>query len=157
MTMKTPGPDHPISFDYKPMRVQLMYQGHQIADTTDVLVLREAGYRPVYYLPREDVAMDYLSKTSLSTHCPYKGEASYFTLMMDGEIAENAAWSYEDPYPAMEMIRGRIAFYPRFVEMRLHDLPGDLQPIGEVVEHTDSGAGVSQLPHWPPNVQQPRA
>jgi len=154
MTTDSHGHDHPISVDFKPMRVQLVFQGHQIADSLDVLILREAGYRPVYYFPRQDVAMDYLAKTSRSTHCPYKGEASYFTLAMDGEIAENAAWSYEDPYPSMEMIRGRVAFYPRFVEMRMHDLPGD-GAIRDAVEHTDTGTGVSQLLHWPPNVQAP--
>jgi uncharacterized protein (DUF427 family) len=115
--MITPGPDHPITMSVKPARVRVVYNGHQIADSRDVLVLQEANYPPVYYFPRGDVEMAFLPKTSRKTHCPYKGDASYFTLDMDGEISENAVWSYEDPFPAVEKIRERLAFYPQYVEI----------------------------------------
>lgn len=154
MTMKLPGPDHPITLTYNPMRVHVLHQGHQIADSVDVLILREADYPPVYYFPREDVAMDYLAKTDHRTHCPYKGEASYFTLARDGEIDENAVWSYETPYPAMALIRDRVAFYPHYVTMDVHDLGGE-EAVREAIEHTDAGAGRSQAEHWPQNVEPP--
>ncbi|HEX4095947.1 MAG TPA: DUF427 domain-containing protein, partial [Caulobacteraceae bacterium] len=84
----------------------------------------------------------------------YKGEASYFTIVRDGQIVENAVWSYEDPYPAVAAIRERLAFYPNLVEIRELD-EGPQTPIAEVVEHTDSGSGQSQLDHWAPNVSEP--
>jgi uncharacterized protein (DUF427 family) len=115
--MKLPGPDHPITVAKNPKRVRAFIEGHVIADTADALTLREADYPPVQYLPREDIEMGFLSKTDKHTNCPYKGEASYYTLHIEGKILENAAWSYEDPYPAMEQIRGRLAFYPNQVEV----------------------------------------
>ena len=114
--MLTPGPDHPITIAPAGQRWRVLFQGHVIADSGDALVLKEANYAPVVYFPREDVDMAYMSRTDRSTHCPYKGDASYYTLLMDGRFAENAVWSYEDPYPAMEQIRGRLAFYPDKVD-----------------------------------------
>ena len=115
--MKLPGPDHPITVARNPKRVRARIEGHVIADTGDALTLKEADYPPVQYLPREDVEMGFLSKTEKHTMCPYKGEASYYTLHIEGRILENVVWSYEDPYPAMEQIRGRLAFYPDKVEV----------------------------------------
>jgi len=115
--MKLPGPDHPITVAKNPKRVRAFIEGHVIADTADALTLREADYPPVQYLPREDIEMGFLSKTDKHTTCPYKGKASYYTLHIEGRILENAAWSYEDPYPAMEQIRGRLAFYPDKVDV----------------------------------------
>jgi uncharacterized protein (DUF427 family) len=151
--MKIPGPDHPITIHLNPKRVQALYGGHIIADSERALSLKEASYKAVQYFPREDVAMDYLSRTNLSTHCPYKGDASYFTIARDGEISENAVWTYEDPFPAMEQIRGYVAFYPNMVEIHEIDDRANPEMIREVVEHTDSGSGRSQLEHWPANVQ----
>jgi uncharacterized protein (DUF427 family) len=118
------------------------------------VALKEAGYKSVFYFPREDVAMAFLTRTDHHTTCPYKGEASYFTIVRDGQIVENAVWSYEDPYPAVAAIRERLAFYPNLVEIRELD-EGPQTPIAEVVEHTDSGSGQSQLDHWAPNVSEP--
>ncbi len=154
-TMKTPGPDHPISVTASRRRLLALYQGHVIADSTAALELREAGYRPVAYFPRADVAMAFMGKTARSTHCPYKGHASYFTLDMDGTIAENAAWSYETPYPAMTAITGAIAFYPNLVEVReAHEQPHGVD-VDAVVQHTDSGGGSSQREHWPATAGNP--
>lgn len=153
--MKTPGPDHPITITPSAKRVLALYQGHVIADTTRALSLKEASYKAVPYFPREDVAMDYLSRTDLSTYCPYKGDASYYTVFRDGELSENAVWTYEEPYPAMEQIRGYLAFYPNKIEVQEFDEGEPPEAIRAVVEHTDSGAGASQLEHWPADADAP--
>jgi uncharacterized protein (DUF427 family) len=153
--MKIPGPDHPITIAYNPRRVHAMYQGHLIADTAAAMTLREASYPPVQYIPREDVEMAFLSRTDHHTTCPYKGEASYYSIVMDGQIAENAVWTYEDPHPAVEQIRGLLAFYPNKVEV--YEVADKTRPdaVAEAVEHTDSGSGQSQREHWAPNVSEP--
>ena len=115
--MKIPGPDHPITLEPSRRRVRAAFERHVIADTTDALVLREADYPPVYYLPMDDVEMSFLAKTDHHTTCPYKGEASYWSIYMEGQLAENAVWGYEDPYPAMASLRGRVAFYPNVVDV----------------------------------------
>ena len=115
--MKIPGPDHPITMEPSRKRVRATFENHVIADTDDALILREADYPPVYYLPMDDVEMGFLAKTDRATMCPYKGQASYWTIYMDGQLAENAVWAYEDPYPAMSALRGRVAFYPNVVEV----------------------------------------
>ncbi len=156
----TPGPDHPITIEAAPGRMTAYYQGHEIAGSDDVLLLREANYPPVAYFPRGDVEMGYLGRTARSSHCPYKGDASYFTITMDGRIAENAVWSYETPYPAMDAIKDRLAFYPNTVEVAVAGARGgEAQPadmnIDEVVRHTDSGAGSSQAAPWTPTAGNP--
>jgi hypothetical protein len=75
---------------------------------------------------------------------------------MDGELAENAAWTYETPYPAMELIRDRVAFFPHPVEVYEPDEPDRGRSIDEAVLHTDAGDGASQREHWPPSVEDPR-
>jgi uncharacterized protein (DUF427 family) len=110
--MKIPGPDHPITITPSPKRMRARVGDHVIADTADALILKEASYPEVVYFPRADVEMGFFSKTDRSTNCPYKGDASYFTLHIDGEVKENAIWSYETPYPAMHQIKDFVAFYP---------------------------------------------
>ena len=115
--MKTPGPDHPITITPNPRRVRVEVAGHVIANTVGALTLQEASYPAVQYLPRADVEMGFFGKTERSTHCPYKGDASYYTVSIDGVIVENVIWSYEQPYPAMEQIREYVAFYPDKVKL----------------------------------------
>ncbi len=115
--MKIPGPDHPITITPTPKRMRVKIHDHVIADTADALTLKEASYPEVIYFPRADVEMGFLTKTDRSTHCPYKGDASYFTLHIDGELKENVVWSYETPYPAMTEIKDLLAFYPNQVEI----------------------------------------
>jgi uncharacterized protein (DUF427 family) len=153
--MKLPGPDHPITITLNPKRVRVLYQGHVIADTGHALVLQEASYKPVLYIPRDDAAMMYLSRTDHSTHCPYKGDASYYSIARDGVVGENAVWSYETPYPAMAQIKDYLAFYPNQVEFEEIDEAVSPEFIRDVIEHTDSGSGSSQLDHWPANVDAP--
>ena len=112
--MKIPGPDHPISVSRNVNRVRVTFGGKVIADTTRALTLQEASYPPVQYIPRADVDMTQLKRTLHSTHCPYKGDASYFTIGGSSK-GENAVWSYETPFPAMKEITGYLAFYPNKV------------------------------------------
>ncbi|HZK99624.1 MAG TPA: DUF427 domain-containing protein [Caulobacteraceae bacterium] len=155
-TIKIPGPDHPITVVANPRRVRVRFNGHVIADSADVLTLTEAGYRPVGYFPRQDVTMDYMARTDRVSHCPYKGHASYFTLMMDGHIAENAVWTYEAPYPAMAAIRDRLAFFPNEVETEEYGDAGAAS-VDAAVLHTDEGDGATQRPPWPASVGEPKA
>ena len=115
--MKHPGPDHPITIEAAKNRWRARFAGHVIADSNDALILREADYPPRVYFPRQDVAMEYMTRTARSSYCPYKGDAAYYTLLMDGQFAENAVWTYELPYPAMEPIAERLSFYPEKVEV----------------------------------------
>ena len=110
--MKLPGPDHPITIAPNAKRVRVIFGDKVIANTTRALTLREASYPPVQYIPRADAAVDLLKPTAHASHCPYKGDASYFTIAAGGKTAENAVWSYEKPFPAMAEIAGYLAFYP---------------------------------------------
>jgi len=110
--VKVPGPDHPITITPTNGRVVVRAGGHVIADTRDALTLREANYPAVQYLPRADADMAQFARAAHTTYCPYKGEASHYSL----PYAKNAVWSYETPYPAMAAIRGHLAFYPERVD-----------------------------------------
>ena len=114
--MKLPGPDHPIDVAPAPHPVRVRLGGEVVAETTRALSVREASYPPVLYIPREDARMDLLERTARRTHCPYKGEASYYSISAGGRRAENAVWSYEAPFPAMAAIAGHLAFYPDRVD-----------------------------------------
>lgn len=114
--MKLPGPDHPITIARNAKRVRVTFRGRVVADSTRALTLKEAGYSPVQYIPRADADMSLLTPTAHSTHCPYKGDASYFTIAGGGGAAENAVWCYEQPYPTMAEIAGHLAFYPSRVD-----------------------------------------
>lgn len=110
--MKLPGPDHPITITANPKRVRVTAGGIVIADTARALTLKEARYPAVHYVPREDANMALLTRTARTTHCPYKGDASYFSIDAGGKHLENAIWTYETPFPAMAEISGHLAFYP---------------------------------------------
>jgi len=114
--MKLPGPDHPITITTNPNRVRVTLGGAVIADSARALRLQEAAYPAVFYIPREDANMALLTRTTLSTHCPYKGDASYYTIDAGGRTAKEAVWSYETPFPAMAEIAGHLAFYPNRVD-----------------------------------------
>jgi uncharacterized protein (DUF427 family) len=115
--MKLPGPDHPITITQNPRRVRVTAGNVVIADTTSALTLKEARYPAVQYLPREDTNMALLERTDRVTHCPYKGDASYYSIKADGKTLDNAIWTYETPFPAMAEISGRLAFYPDKVKI----------------------------------------
>ena len=110
--MKIPGPDHPITIASTPGRVRVSRDGTAVADTTQALTLKEASYPPVQYIPRTDANRAVLIPSTRVTHCPYKGDASYFSIKVGDRLIENAIWSYEQPYDAVKAIAGHLAFYP---------------------------------------------
>jgi len=114
--MKLPGPDHPITITPNPARVRVTLGGAVIADSARAVRLQEAAYPPVFYIPRDDANMALLTRTTQSTHCPYKGDASYYTIEAGGHTAKDAVWSYEAPFPAVAEIAGHLAFYPNRVD-----------------------------------------
>ncbi|HTT04573.1 MAG TPA: DUF427 domain-containing protein [Steroidobacteraceae bacterium] len=111
-----PGADHPIDIAAAAAHVTVRAAGRTIADTRDALVLREAHYGPVLYVPRRDVDMARLQRSSHRSYCPYKGECCYYSIPAAGEPGTNAAWSYEQPHPAVAQIRDYLAFYPQRVD-----------------------------------------
>jgi uncharacterized protein (DUF427 family) len=120
--MKIPGPDHPITIAPNPRRVRVTAGGKVIADTIRALTLREASYPPVQYIPRADADMSLLSRSSRQTHCPYKGDAGYFTIHVGGgKPLDNAIWTYDEPYDAVKPIAGHLAFYPD--KVTIEELP----------------------------------
>jgi uncharacterized protein (DUF427 family) len=104
-------PDHVISVEASAKRVRVMFNGRTIADSLGTVLLFETRHRPVYYFPRQDVRLDLLERNGHRTHCPYKGDAAYWTIAAGSRRAENAVWSYEEPLQGMSPIRGRLAFY----------------------------------------------
>ena len=120
--VKLPGPDHPITIEPHPGKVTVRAGNDIIAQTSRALVLKEAAYPPVFYIPREDANMVLLERTDHATHCPYKGEASYFSLST-GDAGKNGVWSYEAPYPEVASIKGYIAFYQDRVTVAVGTAP----------------------------------
>jgi len=114
--VKIPGPDHPISIDANPARVVVTVGGKVVADTRNALTLREASYPAVQYIPRRDVDMTALTRSEHKTYCPYKGDASYYSIPAGGDRSINAAWTYETPFEAMTQIKDYVAFYPNRVD-----------------------------------------
>lgn len=149
-----PGPGHPLRFENGNGRWRARYENHVIADTTDAVVVREADLPARVYFPREDVEMAYMSRAQKTSHCPYKGEAVHYTLMMEGILTEDAARSYEAPYDAANPIAGRIGFYSDLVEVYQVDdaaLARGERQVNEVVRHTDAGDGTTQGQSWRPD------
>jgi uncharacterized protein (DUF427 family) len=121
--VKLPGPDHPISIERNPARVVVTVAGRVVADSRNALTLREAAYRPVQYIPPEDVDFSQLERTNHITYCPYKGDCNYYSVPAGGKESVNAVWSYPDPFPAVEQVRGHLAFYPEQVDEIAEQFP----------------------------------
>jgi uncharacterized protein (DUF427 family) len=115
-SIRIPGPDHQITITPARERVTVTVAGRSIADTREALTLKEATYPPVHYLPRKDVDMTQLRRTSHQTYCPYKGDCAYYSIPAGGERSVNAVWTYEAPYAAVSQIREYLAFYPDRVD-----------------------------------------
>jgi uncharacterized protein (DUF427 family) len=109
--MKLPGSDHPITLESSHSRIVVSTAARTIAESRNALILREANYPPVLYIPREDADMSLLVRTDRSTYCPYKGDCSYYSIPLGGEKSINAVWTYEKPYAAVASIAGHLAFY----------------------------------------------
>jgi uncharacterized protein (DUF427 family) len=105
--------DHLLYFEDSPRRVRVMFDGETVADSRRVKLLHEAGLLPVYYFPQEDVRMELLEESDHTTHCPFKGDASYWSVRVGERVAENAVWGYPEPIDSCPPIAGYLAFYWR--------------------------------------------
>ena len=114
--VRTPGPDHPISITNAGTRVRVRVKDRVIAESSQALRLEEKEYPPVYYIPREDVDMSLLVRTTHYSYCPYKGDCTYYSIPMGGAKSEFAVWTYEEPYEAVARIKDYLAFYPARVD-----------------------------------------
>jgi len=110
--MRVPGVEHPITIEADTVRVVARVGDAVTADTRSALTLREAGYPPVHYIPFNDVVPGALRASTSDSYCPYKGDASYYDVVLpDGRELRDAAWTYQAPYPAVAAIAGYVAFY----------------------------------------------
>ena len=112
-------PEHVITVTPHPGRVKVRWRGRTVADTTQGLRMEEGRYPPVFYVPLAAVDSALLERTDHATHCPFKGDASYYSLCSDGARDENAVWTYEDPFDQVAAIRDHVAFYPDRVEIEV--------------------------------------
>lgn len=104
-------PEHRVEIDPEPHRVRVSWRGEPVAESERARCVLESRYAPVYYVPREDVRMGLFEPSAHTTHCPFKGDATYYSLHRNGEVLENVAWSYEEPFDQVAGIRGHLAFH----------------------------------------------
>jgi uncharacterized protein (DUF427 family) len=103
------GPQHKLLFSAFPRRIRAVLAGQTIVDSERAMLLHESNIFPVVYIPTDDVDMKLLTATDRSTHCPFKGDASYWTVAAGGTVAENAVWGYETPIDSARWLRGYLA------------------------------------------------
>jgi uncharacterized protein (DUF427 family) len=120
-----PGPDHPITVTPYHNRVVVMVAGKVIAETRNALSLKEASYPPALYVPLSDVDESVLERSETVSHCPYKGDASYYSIPLGGDKAVDAVWEYQNPNPSVAAIKGHVAFYPDRVDSIDVEADGD--------------------------------
>jgi len=134
--------DYRVTVEPARKRVKVVFNGKVIASTSRALVLKETRLPPVYYLSREDIAMEYLAPSAHRTYCPFKGTATYWNLTVGDKTVENVAWSYEDPIEEALGIRGHIAFYWNKVEAWFaKDQPVEIDATDSAVEGANPLAG----------------
>ena len=109
-------PDYRVDLEPEPERVRVRLGGEVLADSTGALLVKETKHEPVLYVPRDDVRLDLFEPTEHRTFCPFKGEASYWTLRLGTRVEENIVWSYEDPFEEVSGLKDYVAFYPERVE-----------------------------------------
>jgi uncharacterized protein (DUF427 family) len=115
-TLLQPGPDHPINIEPLGRTVTVTVAGKAVATSARALLLKEASYPGVIYIPREDADMSLLQRSDHATYCPYKGDASYYSIPSGGARAKDAVWTYEHPHEAVSVIKDHLAFYPDRVD-----------------------------------------
>ena len=118
-------PDHRVDLLPERRRVKVVFGGVTVADSNTALRVEETGHEPVHYLPEKDVRLDLMHPTEHHTRCPFKGEASYWSIDIDGQTHDGVAWSYDAPIPAAGEITGLLSFYPERVQVTV-----DGQPLG---------------------------
>lgn len=114
-------PDYQVFLEPCAKRLRVLFNGETVADTTGVMLMRETGLLPVYYFPLADIRQDLLERSDHSSHCPFKGTASYWSLVVEGRRAENALWGYEQPYDEVAELAGYRAFYWKRVDKWLEE------------------------------------
>jgi uncharacterized protein (DUF427 family) len=115
--MKLPGLDHPITIAPSADHILVRSGEVTIVDSRSTLIMREANYPPVRYIPLADVDRSLLTPSNLSTYCPYKGDASYYSIIRDQKRGADAVWFYDQPYPAVAEIKGHVAFYTDRIDL----------------------------------------
>lgn len=115
--VRQPTAEHPITVEPTIGRVVVRIDGETVADTRNALTLQESTYPAVQYIPLDDVDRKLLSRTGTSTHCPYKGDAGYYSVTTAVGTVDDAIWTYDEPYPAVAAIAGHVAFYPDKAEV----------------------------------------
>jgi uncharacterized protein (DUF427 family) len=117
-----PTAEHPITIEPNNRHVTVRVNGELIADTHAALTLQEATYPAVQYIPFQDVDQSLLKRTDTATYCPFKGDASYYSVTTSaGDTVDDVIWTYERPYPAVAAIAGHVAFYPDRAEIGIED------------------------------------
>ena len=114
--VREPSPEHPIAITPARGRITVLVAGRPVAQTREALSLKEATYPAVHYIPRKDVDMALLQRTTHHTYCPYKGDCAYYSIPAGGDRSLNAVWTYESPHAAVAQIAGYLAFYPDRVD-----------------------------------------
>jgi uncharacterized protein (DUF427 family) len=110
------GPAHKVYFEDHPRRMRAVVGGEKLIDTVRAKLLYESGIPPVLYVPLEDVRADLIERTGHSSHCPFKGDAAYWTIRAGGKVVENALWGYPDPVESAPWLRGYVAPYWHLVD-----------------------------------------
>ena len=110
-------PDYRVDLKPSRERLRIRFEGQLLAESTSTLLVNETKHVPVVYFPREDIHFEHLERTAHSTFCPFKGEASYWTLRANGRVEENAVWSYEAPFGEVAELKDYLAFYPDHIEL----------------------------------------
>ena len=118
--MLKPGPDHPIDITPVSGRVVVTLDGEEVANSANALALQESTYPVAYYIPMADLVRDRFARTDHTTHCPYKGDANYFSVAgADGSVRANSVWFYEAPYEPVAQIKDHVSFYADKFDIRV--------------------------------------
>ncbi len=136
-------PHYRFTFDPHPHRLRAQWRGIALADSDQVMVMRETRLPPVFYFPRRDVRMDLMTRTGYVSHCPFKGNASHYSVRIGEQATENLMWSYEDAVQGAAEIRDYVAFYSDQIDTWYEDDTVQQPVAGEL-----AGAGANPLLQW---------
>ncbi|MDQ2634771.1 MAG: DUF427 domain-containing protein [Pseudomonadota bacterium] len=119
-------PTHRITVEPFDGAVTVVFSDAILASTDKALVLREADHPPVFYIPFKDIYFELLNRSETSTHCPHKGDASYWNASAVGEAVNDVMWAYEDPFDEMLLIKDHGAFHPDKVRIEANPASGEI-------------------------------